>query len=251
MSAPPIAVLIAPGSNRDGEAARALTMAGALAEIVPIGDSLDRFAGVVLPGGFSYGDALGAGMRWALEAGQAVRAFADASRPILGICNGFQVLVRAGLLPGEGAATNPNPTAGPTSPRPRRVTLTANASGRFVCRWVSLATEPGNAAGLHGLLPAVIACPVAHGEGRLAVQGEQALAQLQAEGNVLFRYVEGTNPNGSVADIAGLCDRRGLVWGLMPHPEDHLSNEQNPFPHRRGRAGLALFEAFVDRARTI
>ena len=77
------------------------------------------------------------------------------------------------------------------------------------------------------------------------------LDALAAGGRVLFRYAEGTNPNGSVGDIAGLCDERGLVWGLMPHPEDHVSDLQNPFPDRPGRSGLALFEAFVNRARSI
>lgn len=206
---------------------------------------LDRYDGVILPGGFSYGDALGAGMRWALEVGDALRSVVAAGRPVLGICNGFQVLVRAGLLPGEAAGASDPAGA------PREVTLTANAQGRFVCRWVALAVEPGNAAGLDAVLPPVIACPVAHGEGRLAVRRPATVAALEAAGQVLFRYVEGTNPNGSVGDIAGLCDRRGLVWGLMPHPEDHLSDAQNPFPHRSGRAGLALFEAFVNRARTI
>lgn len=240
MSSPSIAVVIAPGSNREGEAARAVRLAGGQAEIVPIGTPLDRFAGVILPGGFSYGDALGGGMRWALQVGEAVAAFADSGRPVLGICNGFQVLVRAGLLPGssDGAGS-------------RSVTLTGNAHGRFACRWVSLAVEAGNAAGLDGLLPPVIACPVAHGEGRLAVRDAEALDALAAGGRVLFRYVEGTNPNGSVGDIAGLCDERGLVWGLMPHPEDHVSDLQNPFPDRPGRSGLALFEAFVNRARSI
>ncbi len=242
-----IGVLTAPGSNRDGEAARAITMAGAEAHIVAFGGSLDRFDGVVLPGGFSYGDALGAGMRWALEVGDAVRAVAESGRPVLGICNGFQVLVRSGLLPGAGFGPVDDDAAGHAPAR--SVTLTANDHGRFVCRWVSLAVEAGNRAGIDELLPSVLACPVAHGEGRLAVRDAATVARLEAGGHVLFRYVEGTNPNGSVGDIAGLCDTSGMVWGLMPHPEDHLSPAQNPFPHRPGREGLALFEAFVSRAR--
>ncbi len=255
MSRPPIAVVIAPGSNRDGEAACAVALAGGDPTVVPIGEPLERFAGVILPGGFSYGDALGAGMRWALQVGDAVAAVADRGQPVLGICNGFQVLVRAGLLPGTAcepvAATSGGSPASSTPSADRSVTLTANASGRFACRWVSLATEPANAAGLAALLPEIIACPVAHGEGRLAVADDATVARLERGGHVLFRYVEGTNPNGSVADIAGLCDGRGLVWGLMPHPEDHVSDLQNPFPHRPGRSGLALFEAFVNRARAV
>ncbi|MGD9751451.1 MAG: phosphoribosylformylglycinamidine synthase I [Acidimicrobiia bacterium] len=250
MSRPRIAVVIAPGSNRDGEAARAVQLAGGDAEIVPIGSPLDRFAGLILPGGFSYGDALGAGMRWALEVGDELRAFAERGRAVLGICNGFQVLVRAGLLPGD-PGDGDGAAAGGAAPEARSVTLTDNAAGRFTCRWVALAPEAGARAGLADALPPVIACPVAHGEGRLAVRDEATLARLEAGGHVLFRYVEGTNPNGSVADIAGLCDATGLVWGLMPHPEDHVIDLQNPFPDRPGRLGLALFEAFVNRARSI
>ncbi len=264
MTRPHIAVLIAPGTNRDGEAVRALELAGARAQLIHTGESLERFAGVVLPGGFSYGDALGAGMRWALEGGESVRRAAAAGRVVLGICNGFQVLVRAGLLPGQDASDRLEPEAAgspagdPILPSPaaatteatRRVTLTANHGDRFVCRWVALAAEPANAAGLHARLRTVIACPVAHGEGRLATSDATVVEELQVNGQILFRYVEGTNPNGSVADIAGLCDRSGRVWGVMPHPEDHVTDAQNPFPQRPGRSGLALFQAFVEQAGT-
>jgi phosphoribosylformylglycinamidine synthase subunit PurQ / glutaminase len=247
-------VLTAPGSNRDGEAARAVRLAGGDADIVAFGASLDGFDGVLLPGGFSYGDALGAGMRWALEVGDAVRDVAAAGKPVLGICNGFQVLVRAGILPGTVSGSGPaaDATGDHAAATPgRTVTLTANAGGRFVCRWVTLAVEPGNRAGLHGVVPERIACPVAHGEGRLAVHDTATLTALETGGHVLFRYTEGSNPNGSVGDIAGLCDDSGLVWGLMPHPEDHVTDDQNPFPHRPGRHALAFFEAFVSRARAV
>ncbi|MFN0026269.1 MAG: phosphoribosylformylglycinamidine synthase I [Acidimicrobiales bacterium] len=250
MSRPDIAVLIAPGTNRDGEAVRALELAGARAQLVHTGEPLEPFAGVVIPGGFSYGDALGAGMRWALEAGESVGRAVSAGGVVLGICNGFQVLVRSGLLPGGDQPSSSDQPSSFGARHGRQVTLTANAGGHFVCRWVALGAEPGNAAGLHPRLAGVIACPVAHGEGRLATTHPSVVEDLQANGQILFRYVEGTNPNGSVADIAGLCDRTGRVWGLMPHPEDHLTEVQNPFPHRPGRAGLALFQAFVDRART-
>jgi phosphoribosylformylglycinamidine synthase len=207
-------------------------MAGGVAEIVLADTDLDRFAGVVVPGGFSHGDALGAGNRMALDCGPALAAFAGSGRPLLGICNGFQVLVRAGLLPGCGATD---------------VTLTHNATGSFVCRWVTLAFPADSRAELGGDL--TVACPVAHGEGRLAVSAPEVVARLDAAGQVLCRYAEASNPNGSVGDIAGLCNPAGNVWGLMPHPEDHLEAAQNPFPARPGREGLPLFEAFVARAR--
>jgi phosphoribosylformylglycinamidine synthase len=173
---------------------------------------------------------------------------AASGRAVLGICNGFQALVKAGLLPGPAARPG----------QPRAVTLAHNHSGRFECRWVHLALEPGAAAGLDDELPAVVACPVAHGEGRLATADDETTAELVRSGRVLFRYVDAEgrpvggrypeNPNGSVADIAGLCNEAGNVWGLMPHPENHLSEAQDPF-RRPGRAGLALFEALVRRAR--
>ncbi|MPY94385.1 MAG: phosphoribosylformylglycinamidine synthase [Acidimicrobiia bacterium] len=257
-SRPPVAVLHAPGTNRDGEAALALEVAGADARIVLLvdlasgRDRLERYAGVVVPGGFSYGDALGAGTRLALEAGEALRAYADAedgARPVLGICNGFQALVRSGLL---GAGIGPD--------APRRATLTANAGGRFECRWVTLEPQPSCTAAWVGSIGHLVACPVAHGEGRLAVRGPEVEASLAAEGLVAFRYVdhEGApagraypaNPNGSAGDIAGLSNAGGNVVGLMPHPEDHVLEAQDAFRGRRpGRLGRTLFERFVARAR--
>jgi phosphoribosylformylglycinamidine synthase I len=243
--APAVAVLHAPGTNRDGDALVALERAGAAPAVVPVGRDLAGYDAVVVPGGFSNGDALGAGARLGLDVAEPLAAFAAEGRPVLGICNGFQALVRAGLLPGP-------------PDRARTVTLAHNANGRFECRWVHLALEPGAAAGLDDEVPTVVACPVAHGEGRLAVGVESTAAELARQGQVLFRYVDARgrpvegrypeNPNGSVADIAGLCNAAGNVWGLMPHPEDHLGPEQDPY-HRPGRSGLALFRALVRRAR--
>jgi phosphoribosylformylglycinamidine synthase len=273
-ASPRIAVLHAPGTNRDGEAARAVELAGATPVIVPVGNRaltghgagpgrtspapdppqaphaalarLEAFQGVIVPGGFSYGDALGAGARLALELADELAAFAALGRPVLGICNGFQALVKAGLL--TECAGRPQ----------RRVTLTHNADGRFVCRWVHLAPVANARADLAPSLPTLIACPVAHGEGRIAVSSPSVVDDLERAGQVLFRYVgadgspaQGShpaNPNGSAGDIAGLCNPEGNVWGLMPHPEDHLECAQDPF-RRPGRSGLPLFQAFVERAR--
>lgn len=262
MSAPKVLIPHASGTNRDEEAAQAIGLAGGDPRIVHV-NSLRRrrvaFAdhdALLLPGGFSYGDALGAGARLALE----LRTwFADelaemvaTRRPVLGICNGFQVLVKAGLLPGPLG-------------RPRRVTLTENAAGRFECRWVTLHVEPSVVPGwLSGLAGSTIRCPVAHGEGRLVTENETVTKELEAGGQVAFRYLAAgaapdgdhtpagnsypANPNGSVADIAGLCDPTGVVVGLMPHPEDHVLDWQRP-SGPVGGSGLALFEAFVDAAR--
>jgi phosphoribosylformylglycinamidine synthase len=213
-------------------------------------------AGILLPGGFSYGDALGAGGRLALELrtwfADELAAFVVAGKPILGICNGFQALVKAGLLPGPAAA-------------PRTVTLTENARGLFECRWVTLGVDVGvSSSWLASASGAVIRCPIAHGEGRVAVIDESATASLEAAGQVAFRYLNGgaapirqplqaaegvypANPNGSVADIAGLCDSSGSVVGLMPHPEDHVFAWQRPSGPDEG-SGLVVFEAFVGAA---
>lgn len=262
VSGPPVAVLHAPGTNRDGEAALALEAAGArprvvlLTELAAGRDALDGYAAVLVPGGFSYGDALGAGARLALEAGEALRAYAaDGARPVLGICNGFQALVRAGLL-----GADADLCAGPGGGGARWATLTANANGRFECRWVTLEPDTRCAAPWVASIGHLVACPVAHGEGRVALGEGADPDTLGAAGRVAFRYVAGdgspaagnypVNPNGSVGDIAGLANHAGNVVGLMPHPEDHVFAAQSAFGARvPGRLGLTLFQRFVDRAR--
>ena len=161
MSRPPVLIPHAPGTNRDEEASLAVAAAGGEPRIVAVNDLKERPAAfsecgaVLLPGGFSYGDALGAGGRLALELrawfGDELREVARSGRPILGICNGFQALVKSGLL---------------GAPGPRSFTLAANAGGRFECRWVTLRVEPDCRSGwLEPLRGSVIRCPVAHGEG--------------------------------------------------------------------------------------
>jgi len=195
---PKIAVLVFPGSNDDRDAALALERLGAEAVLVWHAESeLPDVAGVILPGGFSYGDYLrcGAIARFA-PVMAAVRDFAADGGLVLGICNGFQVLCEAGLLPGA---------------------LRPNASLSFVCRDVELrvenvetpftqTTEPGQR----------LTIPVKHGEGCYFAD-DDLLAELEANGQVLLRYHE--NPNGSVDDIAGVCNAERNVFGLMPHPE--------------------------------
>jgi phosphoribosylformylglycinamidine synthase len=228
-------VLAAPGTNRDHDAAFALELAGAaprvtlLAELAATPALLDEVQMLVVAGGFSYADALGAGRLWALElvhvVGEALTMFVARGRPVIGICNGFQVLTRAGLLPGA---------------------LGHNASGAFQCEWVTLAPQAASTClWTRSLDP--IDCPIAHGEGRYAHPDPAA---LDAAGQVALRY-QGRNPNGSVADIAGVCNPAGNVLGLMPHPENHVVARQHP-RHRRGVTGglgLALFEQGVRHAR--
>lgn len=263
MTRPPILIPHASGTNRDGEAAQAVELAGGDARIVHINElrsgavRIADHAAVLLPGGFSYGDALGAGGRLALELrtwfADELSALVEAGKPILGICNGFQVLVKAGLLPGPAAA-------------PRDVTLTENGRGSFECRWVTLRVDVGvSSSWLAAVGETVIRCPIAHGEGRIAVTDESVTQRLERAGVVAFRYmhtgaapieepletaagVYPANPNGSVGDIAGLCNESGSVVGLMPHPEDHVLSWQRPSGPEEG-SGLPLFEAFVDGAR--
>lgn len=247
-----ILILHASGTNRDADAARACELAGGATEIVHINRlrrgeiHLGDYGALLLPGGFSYGDALGAGARLALDLQvyfrDALEEFVASDRPVLGICNGFQTLVKAGLLP--------EASAGET----RRVTLTENAGGHFECRWVTLQRAFNTRCRWLHNLPALIDCPLAHGEGNFQVKGSSTLNELEDEGLVVLRYVQadGTpahgrypaNPNGSAGDIAGICNRRGNVVGLMPHPENHIVPVQSP-SRATNRLGVALFEAFV------
>lgn len=257
MSQPKILVLHVSGTNRDAEAARACELAGGKPEIVHINQlrvgerSLDDYAMLVLPGGFSYGDALGAGARLALDLRvyleDELNRFVDRDRIVLGICNGFQTLVKVGLLPGD-------------TPDRRRATLTENASGHFECRWVHLQVNPSSPVRQLAALDDLIFCPVAHGEGNFQVIDDATLTRLEQENLVLFRYVDAAgdpvqgvypgNPNGSVNDIAGISNARGNVVGLMPHPEDHILPIQNPLG-RSDRLGLPLFQAMVAAARHV
>lgn len=265
---PSILILHASGTNRDAEAARACELADGAPEIVHVNQlrqgarRFQDYQMLLLPGGFSYGDALGAGARMALDMQvyfhEELHTFVESGKPVLGICNGFQVLVKAGLLPGQPMPNQEsgirNQELGNTRHGTRTVTLTENASGHFECRWVHLAVNRQARAGFLSAIDELIFCPIAHGEGNLQVTDEQTLQKLETNDLVAFRYVDGDgqpagaryplNPNGSVADIAGLCNERGNVVGLMPHPEDHLLPIQNPL-HSQGQLGHQLFTAMI------
>ena len=277
---PSILILHAAGTNRDAEAARACEAAGGAPEIVHINQlrrgarALADYQMLLLPGGFSYGDALGAGARLALDLQvyfhDQLHAFIDRGALVLGICNGFQTLVKAGVLPGARGGRTESSIANrqsPISQSPnlsineislRRVTLTENASGHFECRWVHLAANRQATAPFLRDLDELIFCPVAHGEGNVQVKDAAMLAEIEQGNLVAFRYVDAAgrpasgvyplNPNGSVADIAGLCNRRGNVVGLMPHPEDSIWPVQNPLGGA-GQLGLAIFQAMIEALR--
>jgi phosphoribosylformylglycinamidine synthase len=231
MSRVPAVVVAGPGTNRDRDVAQALELAGADARIVLVSelverpDRLDAARLVVVAGGFSYADALGAGRMMALDLtiglGDRLRELVAAGRPVIGICNGFQVLTRTRLLPGA---------------------LGHNAQGHFDCRWVVLdPVTRSNSVWTKGIEDP-IHCPIAHGEGRYVHPDPDS---LEAAGQVALRY-RSTNPNGSVGDIAGVSDPTGVVLGLMPHPENHIVPRQHPHHLRGGggvkHLGLRLFE---------
>ena len=236
---PQALIVHATGTNRDHDVARALDLAGAIPEIVHINALRDGIARlvdyqlIVLPGGFSYGDDLGAGKLWAValraRLGEELDDFVAAGHPVIGICNGFQALVKSGLLPALDGITDQ-----------QQATLTRNASGRFECRWVTLAPEGNNI--WTGGLSEHIYCPVAHGEGQFVTSATH-LAAIEAQGLVAVRYSSSdypANPNGSMNNIAGISNPTGNVLGLMPHPENHISPEQHPRRHRGPQPGLGL-----------
>jgi phosphoribosylformylglycinamidine synthase len=236
----PAIVITGPGTNRDHDVANALDLAGADARIVRADElatsrrHLDSARLAVVAGGFSYADSLGAGRMMALDLthsiGDRLHDFVGRGRPLLGICNGFQVLSRTSLLPGA---------------------LGHNAQGAFDCRWVVIErARKSNSIWTKGIDDPVH-CPIAHGEGRFVHPDP---ASLEAAGQVALRY-RSTNPNGSIDDIAGVSDPTGLVLGLMPHPENHIVARQHPH-HRRGgggprHLGLRIFEAGVAHAKQL
>jgi phosphoribosylformylglycinamidine synthase len=257
-ASPRVLILHATGSNRDRDAALACELAGGAPQIVHVNQLLSGerklldYSMLVVPGGFSYGDDLGAGTLWALDLryrlGEHMNRFITAGRPVLGICNGFQALVKAGLLPGAEAFIQEDQEPAPI----RAVTLAPNVSAQFECRWVYLQPNPASKCLFTAGLNDMIYCPVAHGEGRVSARDERALSTLQTNGLIALTYVNADgspaqypgNPNGSVLDIAGLTNSAGNLLGLMPHPENHIFPWQHPRWQRgeRGLVGLRLFE---------
>lgn len=250
---PKICILRTDGTNCDLETFYAFNKAGGESELVHINQlrqgevKLAAYHILVIPGGFSYGDDIGAGKVLAVELisflKEQLAEFWQAKKPILGICNGFQVLVRTGLLPAG--------KLGSIS-----AALTANKSGRFECRWIKLKIEKNNCIFTQGLDNKIIYLPVAHGEGNFYTDSA-ALNNIEVNSQVTFRYVDKNyrptqtypdNPNGSLNAIAGLCDPSGYILGLMPHPERFTEIIHHPNWRRNNLKepqGLAIFRNAV------
>jgi phosphoribosylformylglycinamidine synthase subunit PurQ / glutaminase len=261
-------IIRAAGTNCDRELAHAFELAGAATQILHLNrlietpQILEQTDIVGFPGGFSYGDDIAAGRIFANRLRhrlfEPLRGAIARGVPMIGICNGFQVLVKLGLLP--------DPAAGRQT-----ATLADNTSGRFIDRWVSLRAE-GDSVCIWTRGLDVFDLPIAHGEGRFVPESEAVLAQLRAGKQIALRYATEANqaanggpqaafpgnPNGSVDDIAGVCDPSGLVLGLMPHPERHVHPTHHPCWTRRPveavealtqtPAGLRFFQNAVEHA---
>jgi phosphoribosylformylglycinamidine synthase len=239
---PRVLVLRAPGSNCDSETAFAFARAGGAAEIVHLNRWLesprltDQFQILCIPGGFSYGDDVAAGRIFANQLrrhlADALAAFRDAGKLILGVCNGFQVLIKSGLLDSDDA-------------QGQGATLTWNSRGRFVDRWVDLRTSGDRSVFLAGIERMQL--PIAHAEGQFRARDEATLDRLEHAGQLVLRYAG--NPNGAQRDVAGMCDASGRVFGLMPHPERFIDPPQHPEWTRRPSQvdgdGLPLFRNAV------
>ena len=260
MATPKVCVLRAPGTNCDIETAYAFELAGARPERLHLNRLLENPAQLAeyqilcIPGGFSYGDDLGAGIIFSRQLrGQlndAIRQFLTADKLVLGICNGFQTILKAGLLMRRGVADASE------SGLESDITLTWNSNGRYTDRWVRLKVTSHNSAFLRGIDEFDV--PIAHAEGRIAVRSPELLEQLRNQQQIALCYwsaraaqlaatagdptriellPEPENPNGSLANIAGLCDDTGRVLGLMPHPERFLFATQHPHWTRKGLRG--------------
>ncbi len=251
-------VLRAAGVNCDVETAYALQCAGAQAQRVHINrmienpNMLDACRILVFPGGFSYGDDVAAGKILANQIvhhlADALRKFVDDGKLVLGICNGFQVLVKARILPGF--------DGGPEKPADQPVSITNNDSGKFEDRWVYL--EPATSRCVFIEAGRRIYLPVAHAEGKVVTRDAAILEKLDAGEHVAFRYVDSqgcqgpfpVNPNGSIDSIAGLTDSTGRVLGLMPHPERFVHPTQHPhwtrLKDRNAPDGMTIFTNAVN-----
>ncbi|MDR4505385.1 MAG: phosphoribosylformylglycinamidine synthase I [Candidatus Scalindua sp.] len=260
---PKVVIIRTAGTNCDYETRYALERVGASVDMIHINqlvkekELLELYQMVVLPGGFTYGDDIAAGkvlanqLRYHLL--DDLLRFVDEGKLIVGICNGFQVLVKMGLLPGV------NGSASSQEPRGQAFTLTYNDSSKFEDRWVYVKAFSNKSVFIEK--DTILYIPVAHAEGKFIGRSEEALELLFRSGQIVFKYVdkEGNesgypwNPNGSLANIAGVCDPTGRILGIMPHPERYIEPTQHPRWTREGLKdegdGMVIFRKAVDYMR--
>lgn len=251
---PKVLILRTAGTNCDYETDYAFRLVGGepslvhVNELIAGGVELMDYEIIAIPGGFSYGDDVAAGILLANELryklADSLATYVESGRLMIGICNGFQVLVRAGLLPRL------------DSQQGQQATLAMNRSAKFECRWIHLETQASDCIFTRGLKPDIY-LPVAHAEGRFTA-AQPVLDQIEAAGQVVFRYVSNNggaaeypdNPNGSDRQIAGICDPTGRIFGMMPHPERFLTRLNHPRWTREDLPeegdGLAIFQNAVD-----
>jgi phosphoribosylformylglycinamidine synthase len=255
-------VLRTAGTNCDKETAFAFKQAGAEVELVHVNSlvsaekKLGDYSILAFPGGFSYGDDIASGKVFANELrcklAEDIKGFIAQGKLIIGICNGFQILVKAGLLPGGDSFK-------------QETSLIINDSGKFEDRWVYLRNSKSEIRNPKCVwtkdLPEVIYLPVAHGEGKFVTKDKATLERLKRNGQVVFQYCDEAgalagypvNPNGSTENIAGICDPTGRILGLMPHPERHISAEQHPRRNKEKNNlagdGFQVFKNGVEYAR--
>ncbi len=264
MGKPRVCILRVGGTNCDAETRTAFTELGASADVVHLNEVIARrnlldYDALVIPGGFSHGDYVRAGAilsrRVVSNLSDELHRFVEGRRPVLGICNGFQVLVEMGLLPGlDGISRVPE------------ASLAVNDSAKFECRWVHLKHESNGKCVFTRKLGKgqVVSMPVAHGEGKFVLPKDREkpyLKKLRENGQLVFRYCDESgkpaggkypaNPNGALRDIAGICNPDGTVFGLMPHPERAYDGFQLPDWTARGKAkkcgdGRLIFQSVMD-----
>lgn len=249
-------VLRTAGTNCDKETAFAFKKAGADPELVHINRfigserELEDFQILAFPGGFSYGDDLGAGKILANELkcklSQGLNKFINDGKLIIGICNGFQILVKAGILPGNDAFK-------------QEASLVINDSAKFEDRWIYFKSS-GKCVWTKGL-PEVVYLPVAHGEGKFVLSNKGVLSRLKRNKQIVFQYCDEKgdaagypyNPNGSIEDIAGITDETGRILGMMPHPERHAYHKQHPrwtsLKNKKEGDGLPIIRNGVEYAK--
>lgn len=254
MANPKALIVRAPGTNCDLETKYAFELAGATADVLHVNRLLEnpnlgkQYQILCIPGGFSYGDDIAAGRIFAnqfrLFLHDLIHDYKENQKLILGICNGFQVLIKSGAL---------------FDTDQQQATLTWNESGKYDDRWVHLQTASRNCVFLEGL--AGLYLPIAHAEGRFVARDDRTLGSLRTHGQLALCYSDGSgtvdetplgfpaNPNGSQGNVAGMCDPSGRIFGLMPHPERFLDRTQHPhwtrLPAFQQGDGLAIFENAV------